>query len=270
METTDARPQEIDQDFSRWEENRRRGKVFLGLLIMAAGVLFLARELGAEIPYWLLSWKMVLVVAGIFNGIKHGFRNLFWLLPTGIGVALIVGDFFPGLIQKELIWPIVLIVLGFFVIFKPRNPKRMACRKNRMAGKFSGYQQNPNQSTTQTGNTGEFDSNLQLTSVFGGIEKTVLSKNFKQGEITMVMAGAEVNFTQADIADQATLEVTAVMAGISLILPANWEVVSSEVTCFMGAVEDKRSHISGVGEGERKLLILTGTAVLGGIEIKSY
>ena len=47
------------------EKANRRGKVAGGLLIITAGVLFLLRETGTELPYWVFSWKTILIAIGL-------------------------------------------------------------------------------------------------------------------------------------------------------------------------------------------------------------
>src|SRR5690349_22431252 len=43
-----------------------------------------------------------------------------------------------------------------------------------------------------------FRSFIDVTAVFGGIKKNVLSKNFKGGDITSFMGGSEIDLSQAD------------------------------------------------------------------------
>ncbi len=40
---------------------------------------------------------------------------------------------------------------------------------------------------------------IDATTVLGGIHKNIISKNFKGGDITIFMGGAEINLSQADI-----------------------------------------------------------------------
>ena len=57
------------------------------------------------------------------------------------------------------------------------------------------------------------------------------------------------------------------MGGSKLTLPANW-LVKTEVTSIMGGVEDKR--FVDTDSDPSKVLILKGTAIMGGIEIVSH
>ncbi len=83
---------------------------------------------------------------------------------------------------------------------------------------------------------------IDATTVLGGIHKNILSKNFKGGDITIFMGGAELNLSQADIQGTAALDITQIMGGTKIIVPPNWEV-RSQLTSVFGNIEDKRQNI---------------------------
>ena len=76
---------EQEQIWNRWETNNRRGKIAGGVLIVLLGSLYLARELGAMIPYWVFSWKMFLIMMGLVVGIKSSFKRPMWFVLYNIG-----------------------------------------------------------------------------------------------------------------------------------------------------------------------------------------
>ena len=100
----------------------RSGKVWAGLIIVAVGALILLDNVGFNIPSWIFHWSNILIVIGLFIGIKHNFRN-----GSGI-ILIIVGAFFT---LKEALdnfydfdrvgWPLLIIALGLFLIFKPKS-----------------------------------------------------------------------------------------------------------------------------------------------------
>jgi predicted membrane protein len=103
---------------------------------------------------------------------------------------------------------------------------------------------------------------------FGGVNRNVISKSFKGGEMTAFMGGAEFNFGKADIERRAELDVTVIMGGVKLIVPQNWDV-ELNTTNILGEVDDKRRGNGATIENTKKL-VLTGTVTMGGVEIKSY
>jgi predicted membrane protein len=109
---------------------------------------------------------------------------------------------------------------------------------------------------------------MDVTAVFGGVKKNVLSKNFKGGDIVSFMGGSEIDMTQADFNGRIRMDVTNIFGGTKLIVPASWDI-QNDITAVFGGVDDKRK-IQGVNMDTNKILILDGTCLFGGIEIRSY
>jgi hypothetical protein len=65
--------------------------------------------------------------------------------------------------------------------------------------------------------------------------------------------------------DTATIDVFAVMGGIEIFAPRDWDV-TSKVVAFMGASVDKRRPAQ--TPTTRKTLVVRGFVFMGGIEIK--
>ncbi|MCF8253071.1 MAG: cell wall-active antibiotics response protein [Bacteroidia bacterium] len=252
----------MDDQNNSFEERHRKGRVLSGIILIIVGALFFARKLGVFFPDWLFSWPMFLVALGIYIGAKHNFKSPGWIFVTGFGLAFLTERFYPEIRIHEFFWPIFLIVMGAFIIFKP-------FRKHRKWEKaYGGYNQ---QDYTQgCGIATETNENkININAVMGGVKKIVLSKDFQGGEINCVMGGAEINLTQADINGKATLEINNVFGGTKLIVPANWNV-DSDVMVVLGGVEDKRPVSRDTQNSQEKTLLLTGSCVFGGIDIKSY
>ncbi len=108
---------------------------------------------------------------------------------------------------------------------------------------------------------------IDTTSVFGGVHKKVVSKNFKGGDITTFLGGTEIDLSQADFNGIARLDVTQVCGGTKIIVPPHWEV-RSEVTAIFAGFEDKRQQPAILNP--EKILIIDGTSIFGGIELKNF
>jgi len=85
--------------------------------------------------------------------------------------------------------------------------------------------------------------------------------------MTIFMGGAELNLAQADINGTVTLDITQVMGGTKLIVPPHWEI-RSNLTSVFGSIEDKRQQDKVANPD--KVLVLDGTSIFGGIEIRNY
>ena len=84
----------FEGNWKQMEKSHARGKVLGGILLVTAGSLFLAKELGAEIPYWVLTWKTLLIALGLISGVKHNFRNAWWFFLIVIGGVFLFLDYF--------------------------------------------------------------------------------------------------------------------------------------------------------------------------------
>lgn len=254
----------------RWERKMERhqgnGHVWAGLFLLAVGGIALAKSMGVAMPDWLFSWQMLLIAFGLFVGARKGFRDGGWFVPIIIGGAFLANDYFLHGELRKHIWPLVLIGIGIVFVFHPRRQRRW--RQEYFEKKNAAMKTETAETITPT-DEGNFsqDDFIETTSIFGGTEKVILSKNFKGGNMVNVFGGSEINLTQADMTGTAVLDVTCIFGGATLIVPANWVVKSEAVTIF-GGISDKRSV--SFSDNVVKNLVIKGTVIFGGMEIKSY
>jgi predicted membrane protein len=250
-----------------WHKRHRRGKIFGGIILVAVGALLMARHLGALLPDWLFTWKMLLIVIGLFIGVKHKFRSFGWIIVSGIGLAFLLEDFYPTMNIGHLFWPALLILAGIFMIFRPRrrwHHEHWAHEhwKKKWDYKKKEWESRWDNSTSQ-------EDILETVSVFGSVKKNILSKDFKGGEVNCCFGGCMINLSQADINGRVVLEINQVFGGTKLIVPPHWTVQSTELVAVMGGIDDKRPMQNSALNPE-KILVLKGTTVFGGIEILNY
>lgn len=253
-----------------------------GMVLLAVGVILLLKNIGYFFPNWLFSWPMALIVLGLFVGVKHNFRNPGGVILILLGCLFLAKKFFYFTILWEYVWPIIIILLGVWMIFGKSNRHRVYSQET-IDFMPETLEPNPNPNLNPNSNFNQYnpapenphlnsgateDEYLDTTSVFGGTKKLILSKNFKGGEVVTVMGGAELNFSQADIQGRAILDVTQIMGGTKIIVPAHWDV-KSEMAAILGGIDDKRMVTPG-GIDPNKVLIIKGTSILGGIDIRSY
>ncbi|MCW3118489.1 MAG: hypothetical protein JWM28_2571 [Chitinophagaceae bacterium] len=243
------------------EQEDGRGRIWTGILFLLIGGVALLKSFRYPVPDWLFNWQTLLIVIGLFIGFKHSFRGAAWFIMILVGTAFLLNEyFFVGDLDKH-VWPVVLIGMGAFFIFRPhRRSLRKEWDIKRKSGELS-----PDIASEETFIKEDF---IDTTSIFGSTKKNILSKNFMGGDITNIFGGTEINLTQADIQGVATIDVTTIFGGAELIVPSHWAVKSEIVTIF-GGVEDKRS-ISTITDTPDKALVLKGTIIFGGIEIKSF
>lgn len=257
----------------------RHGKKVLGSVILLVGLALLARQMGAQLPSWLFSWPMILIVIGIASGIKHQFKTNGWIIMTLIGAVFLAERIYPELSVTQYTWPLVLIGFGIFFIFG-KGFNHDNCKRRRKWEKRYGNPHTDNFAYAETPKNEEpvtekneyqvaGEEYIDSVSVFGGTKKSILSKNFRGGDVTNIMGGAELNFSHADINGVVVLEVTQVFGGTKIIVPPSWEVVTEISTTIFASIDDKRS-LNQVLTDKSKVLVIKGTSVFGGIDIRNF
>lgn len=251
------------EDFQEKQATKRsrknkQGNALAGILLLAAGGILLLRQFGFNFPHWLFTWPMILVLVGLFVGIQTNFRDYGWLVVFGVGAFFLVHNEWPDYDISRFIIPLIVIGIGIIVLLSPRDKKW----KQRKEAGIAAMQ------AESLVDEGVFKADiLDATSIFGNVKKVIYSKDFKGGEVVSVFGGAEINLSQADIKGPIVLEIVQIFGGTKLIVPPHWEI-RSEAVAILGGIEDKRPTQSMTSPD--KVLILQGTAIFAGIEIKSY
>ncbi|MCY7290942.1 MAG: cell wall-active antibiotics response protein [Ferruginibacter sp.] len=253
-------------------KNKEGGRILGGLILVAVGVVLLLKNLGYFFPGWLFSWPIILILVGIYSGVKHNFRNNTWAILIGIGGFFLADKINPALRLEPAFWPIIIIGLGVIFMFRPKENNK--CRNDR----FNNRDQRNDEiipatySTTENTDAENMRTDnsdyLKIDSVFSGVNRMVLSKNFKGGKIACVFGGAEVDLMQADFTGNNVIKMDIIFGGAKIIVPQNWTVVNEIGGIFHG-VDDKRRNNS-MASDPGKTLTLRGSAIFGGVEIRSY
>jgi predicted membrane protein len=240
-----------------------RGYGWTGVLLLLIGIAALLKAALVPLPYWLFTWPVLLIVLGFFVGIRHGFRGISWLIMILIGGAFLADHIYPDFEMRRYTWPAVLIIMGLFFILRPR--RRWQCDADEKKNPVSGMPADPVINPEETYSKEDF---VNATSIFGGTKKIIISKNFKGGDLLSIFGGTELDLTKADLNGTATLELITMFGGTKLIIPSNWTVKSQAAVIF-GSIEDKRS-VTPTADGTEKILLLKGTVMFGGVDIKNY
>jgi predicted membrane protein len=237
----------------------RNARILGGILIITYGILFLMNRVSGNIPHWILSWEMILIAIGVVSLIKHNFRHFISYVILAVGTVFLINEFYPGTIDSGLILPVFIITLGLVMLAKTTGIFKS---RRRDEGPFNSLLSEGNSSSSPN----DF---LESSTFFGGATKNITSKNFQGADVTSIFGGTELNFTKADMQHPVTINTTTLFGGLELIVPSDWHV-QSELTTIFGGLEDNRGIMSDTSVDERKILILKGTCVFGGVEIKSY
>ncbi len=262
--------------------NPRNGKVLAGVILLAVGAILLIRQFEFFfIPHWLFTWPMWLIFIGLFIGAKSNFHKSSSIVLIILGVVFLLNDNIHG--AGDIVWPLAIIAFGLWLILRRRSSFDKDYWERRYSHRWdwrahSGY--SPNSSAADqaastvpppsgaSGNTLTGDDYLDAVSVFGGVKKTILSKDFKGGEIVNIFGGAELDFTQAEINGKVIIDITQVFGGTKIIVPSHWQVVSDLAAVFAG-MDDKRIKNTAMPNSD-KILVLKGVSIFAGIDIRSF
>ena len=229
-----------------------------GLFILIIGIVALMRTSIPGFPDWAFGWEILLLAFGLFIGFRHGFRGGAWLVLVLVGGIFLLRRIYPAFSFNQ-IWPVVLIVVGLFIILRPRRRWKFDGTKKTDGASDSVFTEDIDYSK---------DDFVESTSIFGGAKKIIISKNFRGGDLVNIFGGTELDLSQADFTGTAVIELTTIFGGTKLLVPSNWSVKSEAVTIF-GGIEDKR-RMQTVTEASEKTLLIRGTVIFGGIDIKSF
>lgn len=225
---------------------RYHGRIFLGLLLILIGMVFLLGSLDKLDVGEVFAgyWPLILVFFGVGHIFSHGFRDMgFGVLLTLIGVffMLVKWDVL-GWNAWSILWPLLIVAAGIWILFKPR---------------FRDHQ-------GRAPEVGEDD--LRTTAFFSGLKRRVQSKAFRGGKATAVFGSAELDFTQAELAGQeATVDLSTVFGSFEIRVPKEWKVVVASSTIF-GSVEDKHGPVP---EQTKGTLFIRASTIFGSVEILS-
>ena len=255
--------------------NNPGNNVMTGLVIIIIGGLLLLKQFGVYFPHWFFTWPMIVIAAGLVIGVRNKFQDISWFIIMVVGFFFLADDIVPDLSVKPFIWPLAIIGVGLLIITRRR------CNRNwfhHIHDEFNlvtpppppippdmpGAEVPPTQGFTSQV---PIDDAIDVVSVFGSVKRTVYSKTFRGGEVVCVFGGADINLIHADIPGPIIIEIVQLFGGAKMIVPPHW-VIRTEITPIFGSVEDKRppSHVTDT----EKVLILRGTVLFGGVEVKSY
>jgi len=250
--------------------NQKSSKALVGLVLLGLGFILLLRTLDIFfIPSWIFSWPVFLILIGVFIGSRQGYDRPSAFMPLAIGALFLSNKIIPDMELSRFFWPFLIIGLGTWLVFGRKNKLR--------AEDFTSWDKRVEPENNDTNFTGETterpafepltEDRIESVSVFGGVKKNIVSKNFQGGEIVNFFGGCEINLMQADIKGRAKIEVVQVFGGTKIIVPANW-TIHSEMVAVFGGIEDKRPPQLNVIPD--KILVIEGTSIFGGIDIKSF
>jgi hypothetical protein len=225
------------------------GRLLFGLAVIALGVLFTLENLGlvraGEVLRW---WPTLVLVYGLVRLTGYGRRRSLTIgfLFTILGGLLLLHEFDLVRFDPWDLWPVVLIVLGGSMVAG-------TLRRARGADAPAAAGADP-------------ASTLSTFVIWSGIERKVSSPDFRGGDVTAIMGGAEIDLRPARMTGgSAVVDLTVLWGGVELFVPADWRV-TVEALPLLAGIEDSTRAPAGEARGH---LVLKGLVLMGGVEIKN-
>lgn len=229
--------------------------IFWAIIFVAVGVVFLLRNFGLlhfAIDPKYIFWTGFTTIFGI-NALLDGKRaegaiwisvGLLFLIPSLMGGA----DWF----SFKKLWPVIPIAIGLSMALRYFFPEQFygSARKREFA---------PHE-------TVDFNT-FEKNALMAGISSKLNAKEFKFGKISCVMAGLELDMSEAVLSPNARLEVNIIMGGIELLVPKEWNI-KYDTTPIMGGVEDNISKLPSDIVDSYKQLTVSGFVLMGGISVQ--
>ncbi len=213
-------------------------RAYFGTLIVAVGALLLLDNLdvidsGDIIGTW---WPVAIILGALlsyFANRRHVVMPLILAL-AGAAILLTTTGVFDSL---ELVIPLLIIVVGLFLIF------------GRRVGSIQG----------DIGNT------VSSFNLFSGSEVASNSTSFEGGTVGAVFGGAEIDLRHAGLAPDATLDVFVAFGGVEIYVPRGWRVDISGFPIFGGF--DNATGKEPM-PADAPLLRIDATVLFGGLDVR--
>jgi len=227
----------IDERAIRRQARRRDNPwigLVVGLTILTYGVLAWLDHLGRiDGDDYLRWWPLVLIAVAVAH-----LANRQWL---GAVIWFVIGAaFMPYLNFGNIlgVWPLLISAGGITLIRQALRPL-----------------------PKDLPNRGSFRAFAWM----GGSGRTVNSPDFVGGDVVVVMGACELNLVNSKIETEAVVDVLAFWGGVEIQVPPDW-VIESHVLPLLGGVSNRSANPTS-GDGPR--LIIRGSAIMGGVEIRN-
>jgi hypothetical protein len=273
------------------------GGMIVGIILILLGIVFALDSMGVLYAGDLFSW-WPLILIGI--GVTRMAQSRSPEQRIGFGILTVIGVFFllrnlhvPWLHRRD-IFPVMLLLVGGLLVWQALFRRRavpsgagpspaeetLAAARERLADRAD--RPVPSEALPGTaaaadtagstrgawvGRTSTGDASVLHEFAFmGGGDRVVRSQDFRGGEVTAIMGGFHFDLRSAAMAgDSATIEIFTLWGGVDFRVPEDWNVVVQGVP-ILGVFTTTGRPVNAAPAS--KTLILSGTAIMGGVEVK--
>jgi hypothetical protein len=207
-------------------------RVWIGLVLLALGAIGILAATGVGTGGVADWWPIAVIGLGVAAMLGRRRVSLGPLVIVAFGVVLLA--YRQSWTEADLFGPAVLIVLGLTVLF----------------------------SISRTYGRGRDDGSS--FAMLGGAKVSNRSEHLTRTEATAILGGVTLDLREAHIDDEATVDATALLGGVEILVPHTWRV-SITGTPILGGFEDK-THTDD-HRAEAPILYVNGIAAFGGVTV---
>lgn len=227
-------------------DTRPVGRLILGIAVMVLGLALALDNFGLlSVRYVFRLWPVVLVAIGLTRlsqSVRHGGRPEGYVL-TLVGVGLLLLNL--GLLGFRQALAFFLLTVGGVIVFRAWRVT------NQPADDALSL---------------DASQRMDAFALLGGVHRVSRATEFRGGSASAALGGCDIDLREASMPEggSAVLDTLAIMGGIEVRVPEDWSVETRGMA-VLGGFEDKTRHPL----DDRKRLVITGLAVMGGVEVKN-
>jgi len=219
--------------------------MIIGIAILLFGLLLLLEIInpGFAIDFSIV-WPSFLIIITLYYIIKEKKIEVIKILLLFIGIwNLFVNlDLITGA-YLDAFWPIILVIVGAFIIITAIDSKKIAeSRKNSKNDK----------------------NRKKYIGILSGNEEKVQTDDFSGGDVYCIFGGIDLDLRQAELKEDAILNVYSIFGGGSILVSDNYKIVYNSTALFGG--NDNKADTK--PKNTAKTLTINCISVFGGTEIK--
>jgi predicted membrane protein len=217
-------------------------QLVLGLLVIAAGVLFTLDNLGVVYAEdYIRFWPTALIVVGLLKlwQSRRGAGSVAGLFFITVGGWLLLDELRVFEIDLRDFWPLLLVFFGAYLVWQGLSVRA-------------------------TPSVLEAGTMVSAMAILGAVSRGRNVRNFRGADLTAILGGCELDLRTATLEGEAVIDVFSLWGGIEIRVPEDW-TIDSHIVPLLGGVEEKARRAAAGGPR----VTLRGFAVMSGVEIKN-
>ena len=216
--------------------------MIIGIIILLIGILYLIEIFnpGFRLEFDII-WPVVLIAISIYYIIKEEKLDFTKIMMLFIGLwFLLVNTSLVTEPYDKAFWPVVLILVGGYIVINSLNigKKNTKIKASKHSKDYFG--------------------------IFSEVKDSIKTKNFKGTDVYCIFGGAELDFSEIELKNDAIINVYSFFGGATIRVSDNYNVICNS-TAILGANENKTTNSS---DDSKQNLIINCISFCGGTEIK--